>query len=159
MLISCLFIKSGFRKVISTRQPFLQLSRGVILSINNCIVIYSFTLIGLVETHAIIACYPLIVAGLSVPFLGERFGWRRWSAIAAGFVGVIIILRPSAEIFSGGSIFALIGAILFAIYLSIIIYFYSFAPLPFVISFSGSFIVFHTLEAIVLKSLFDHKKI
>ena len=49
--------------------------------------------------------------------------------------------------------------ILFAIYLSIIIYFYSFAPLPFVISFSGSFIVFHTLEAIVLKSLFDHKKI
>ena len=48
---------------------------------------------------------------------------------------------------------------LFAIYLSIIIYFYSFAPLPFVISFSGSFIVFHTLEAIVLKSLFDHKKI
>ena len=47
----------------------------------------------------------------------------------------------------------------FAIYLSIIIYFYSFAPLPFVISFSGSFIVFHTLEAIVIKSLFDHKKI
>ena len=89
----------------------------LILSVNNCIVIYSFTLIGLVETHAIIACYPLIVAALSVPFLGERFGWRRWSAIAAGFVGVIIILRPSAEIFSGGSIFALIGAILFAIYL------------------------------------------
>ena len=117
LIISCLFIKSGFRKVVSTRQPFVQLSRGVILSVNNCIVIYSFTLIGLVETHAIIACYPLIVAGLSVPFLGERFGWRRWSAIAAGFVGVIIILRPSAEIFSGGSIFALIGAILFAIYL------------------------------------------
>lgn len=45
--------------------------------------------------------------------------------------------------------------VLFAIYLSVIIYFYSFAPLPFVISFSGSFIVFHTLEAIVLKSLFQ----
>lgn len=44
---------------------------------------------------------------------------------------------------------------LFAIYLSLIIYFYSFTPLPFVISFSGSFIVFHTLEAIVLKSLFQ----
>tara|TARA_B110000196_G_C21097172_1_gene640606 strand:- start:328 stop:672 length:345 start_codon:yes stop_codon:yes gene_type:complete len=43
---------------------------------------------------------------------------------------------------------------LFAIYLSVIIFFYSFAPLPFVISFSGSFLVFHMLEAIVLKSLF-----
>ncbi len=117
LIISCLIIKSGFRKIISTRQPFLQFSRGIILSVNNCIVIYSFTLIGLVETHAIIASYPLVVAGLSVPFLGEKFGWRRWSAIAAGFVGVIIILRPSAEIFSGGSIFALSGAILFAIYL------------------------------------------
>ena len=45
--------------------------------------------------------------------------------------------------------------VIFGIYLSIIIYFYSFTPLPFVISFSGSFIVFHTLEAIVLKSLFQ----
>ncbi len=113
----CLFVKNSFNKVIFTKQPMVQFSRGVILSINNCIVIYSFTLIGLVETHAIIACYPLIVAGLSVPLLGEKFGWRRWSAIVFGFVGVIIILRPSIEIFSGGSIFALTGAILFAIYL------------------------------------------
>ena len=60
---------------------------------------YWFVLIGLVETHAIIACYPLIVAGLSVPFLGEKFGWRRWSAIAFGFIGVIIILRPGFNIF------------------------------------------------------------
>jgi hypothetical protein len=45
--------------------------------------------------------------------------------------------------------------VIFAIYLSVIIYFYYFAPLPFILSFSGSFIVFHTLEAIVLKSLFE----
>jgi drug/metabolite transporter (DMT)-like permease len=58
-----------------------------------------------------------MVAALSVPFLGEKFGWRRWSAIAVGFFGVIIIIRPSMEIFSGGSFFALIGALLFSIYL------------------------------------------
>ncbi len=44
--------------------------------------------------------------------------------------------------------------VLFAVYLTSIIYFYSFTPLPFVISFLGSFLAFHTLEAIVLKSLF-----
>ena len=117
IVISCLFIKNSFQKIIYTQQPFVQFGRGLILSVNNCIVIYSFTLIGLIETHAVIACYPLIVAGLSVPFLGEKFGWKRWSAIAIGFLGVMIIIRPSLEIFSGGSIFALIGAILFSIYL------------------------------------------
>ena len=68
IVILCLFINNGFKRIIYTKQPFLQLSRGIILSINNCIVIYSFTLIGLIETHAVIACYPLIVAVLSVPF-------------------------------------------------------------------------------------------
>ena len=99
------------------RQPYIQFSRGVILSLNNCLVVYTFTLLGLVETHAIIACYPLIVAGLSVPFLGERFGWRRWMAIFTGFIGVIIILRPNTNVITEGSIFAIVGAIMFAVYL------------------------------------------
>ena len=72
-----IFSKKRFHEIAYTKQPFLQFSRGLILSLNNCIVVYTFALIGLVETHAVIACYPLIVAGLSVPFLGEKFGWRR----------------------------------------------------------------------------------
>ena len=78
MMVTCLFIKNRVSDILNTKQPYIQFSRGVILSLNNCLVVYTFTLLGLVETHAIIACYPLIVAGLSVPFLGERFGWRRW---------------------------------------------------------------------------------
>ena len=115
--ITCLFVKDSFQKVLYTKQPFTQFSRGLILSLNNCLVVYTFTLLGLVETHAIIACYPLIVAGLSVPFLGEKFGWRRWTAIFIGFVGVIIILRPTTNVISEGAIYALVGAIIFAVYL------------------------------------------
>jgi drug/metabolite transporter (DMT)-like permease len=117
MIISCIFIKNSFTKILYTKQPFTQFTRGLILSLNNCLVVYTFTLLGLVETHAIIACYPLIVAGLSVPFLGEKFGWRRWTAIFIGFIGVIIILRPSTNLISQGSIFALMGAVMFAVYL------------------------------------------
>ena len=117
MIISCIFIKNSFVTIIKTKQPYVQFSRGLILSLNNCLVVYTFTLLGLVETHAIIACYPLIVAGLSVPFLGERFGWRRWTAILTGFIGVLIILRPARSVISEGSIFAIIGAIMFAVYL------------------------------------------
>ena len=115
--ITCLFVKDSFQKVLYTKQPFTQFSRGLILSLNNCLVVYTFTLLGLVETHAIIACYPLIVAGLSVPFLGEKFGWRRWTAIFIGFVGVIIILRPTTNVISEGAIYALVAAIMFAVYL------------------------------------------
>ena len=117
MMVTCLFIKNRISDILNTKQPYIQFSRGVILSLNNCLVVYTFTLLGLVETHAIIACYPLIVAGLSVPFLGERFGWRRWMAIFTGFIGVIIILRPNTNVISEGSIFAIIGAIMFAVYL------------------------------------------
>ena len=117
MIVTCLFIKNRISDILNTNQPFIQFSRGVILSLNNCLVVYTFTLLGLVETHAIIACYPLIVAGLSVPFLGERFGWRRWMAIFTGFIGVIIILRPNTNVITEGSIFAIIGAIMFAVYL------------------------------------------
>ena len=117
MAISCLLVKDSYKKLLYTKQPFTQFSRGLILSLNNCLVVYTFTLLGLVETHAIIACYPLIVAGLSVPFLGEKFGWRRWTAIFVGFLGVIIILRPTTNVISEGAIYALIGAIMFAVYL------------------------------------------
>ena len=117
MMITCVFIKNRVSDILNTKQPYIQFSRGVILSLNNCLVVYTFTLLGLVETHAIIACYPLIVAGLSVPFLGERFGWRRWMAIFTGFIGVIIILRPNTNVITEGSIFAIVGAIMFAVYL------------------------------------------
>ena len=117
MMITCVFIKNRISDILNTKQPYIQFSRGVILSMNNCLVVYTFTLLGLVETHAIIACYPLIVAGLSVPFLGERFGWRRWMAIFTGFIGVIIILRPNTNVITEGSIFAIVGAIMFAVYL------------------------------------------
>lgn len=37
---------------------------------------------------------PLLVTALSVPMLGERVGWRRWCAVALGFAGAIIVVRP-----------------------------------------------------------------
>jgi len=46
---------------------------------------------------AIAFASPLIITALAVPFLGETIGWRRWSAVAAGFCGVLVILRPAGE--------------------------------------------------------------
>jgi drug/metabolite transporter (DMT)-like permease len=52
-----------------------------------CVMVLAFVLLGLVESHAVFTAYPLLVAALSGPVLGERVGWRRWTAIGIGFPG------------------------------------------------------------------------
>lgn len=90
----------GVRQVAVTTQLPLQIFRGVLLAVEICVTVVAFTLFGLVETHAVFVCYPLLVAAMSGPVLGEYVGWRRWTAIGVGFVGVLIILEPGSSVFS-----------------------------------------------------------
>lgn len=106
----------GWRSVAQTKQPFLQLLRGVMLAGEVCIAIAAITYLGLVDSLAIFICYPLLVAALSGPVLGEKVGWRRWVAIFVGFIGVLIILRPGVGVFDPIAILPLISAIMFALY-------------------------------------------
>ena len=106
----------GVRNAARTEQPLLQIFRGLLLAAEICVAVYGFTLLGLVESHAVFACYPLLIAALSGPVLGERVGWRRWLAIALGFVGVIIILQPSGGVFDPVAVIPLISALMFALY-------------------------------------------
>ena len=48
MIISCVFIKNSLTNILYTKQPFTQFTRGLILSLNNCLVVYTFTLLCLV---------------------------------------------------------------------------------------------------------------
>ena len=106
----------GIKRIAKTKSPILQIFRSLILVAEMCITILAFTLLGLAETHAIFASYPLIIAMLSGPILGEYVGWRRWLAICVGFIGILIILNPGNGIFSPYALVPLAGAILFAIY-------------------------------------------
>jgi drug/metabolite transporter (DMT)-like permease len=106
----------GLRKAATTRQPALQIGRGVLLAAEVCVGVLAFTYLGLVETLAIFICYPLIVAALSGPVLGERVGWRRWAAIGVGFVGVMVILRPGIGVFELAAVLPLASAVMFALY-------------------------------------------
>ncbi|KPP80966.1 MAG: putative permease [Rhodobacteraceae bacterium HLUCCO07] len=106
----------GIGAAAATTQPFLQIFRGLLLATEICVMILAFTLLGLVESHAVFTCYPLLIAALSGPILGERVGWRRWVAIAVGFVGVLIILRPGFGVFAVEAVVPLAAALLFALY-------------------------------------------
>lgn len=106
----------GLRAAARTDQPFVQAFRGVLLAAEICVMVAAFTYLGLVESHAVFVCYPLIVAALSGPILGERVGWRRWLAIGVGFVGVLIIINPGAGVFSIYALIPLASATMFALY-------------------------------------------
>ena len=108
--------EGSIRKAATTSQPIVQITRGLLLAIEICIMVFAFVKLGLVESHAIFACYPLLVAALSGPILGESVGWRRWTAIGIGFVGVLVILQPGVGVFSPFAVVPLTSAILFAVY-------------------------------------------
>ncbi len=104
------------RKVAKTSQPVLQFFRGVLLAFEILLTVQSFVYLGLIETHAIFASYPLMIAALSGPVLGEAVGWRRWAAVGAGFIGMLIILQPGFRVFSPTALIPLSAALMFALY-------------------------------------------
>lgn len=106
----------GVRAAARTQQPLLQVTRGLMLSLEICVMVAAFTILGLVESHAVFTCYPLLIAALSGPVLGEHVGWRRWAAIGVGFIGVLIILQPGAAVFDVRALIPLLAAAMFAVY-------------------------------------------
>ncbi len=106
----------GVRAAAATRQPVLQIVRGLVLIAEICVMVAAFVVLGLIESHAIFTSYPLIIAALSGPILGERVGRWRWVAIVVGFAGILIILRPGVTVFSPAALIPLTSALLFAFY-------------------------------------------
>ncbi len=106
----------GIRAAVRSHYPWVQLARGLILVAEIAVILVAFVKLGLIEVHAVFTSYPLLVAALSGPILGEKVGWRRWTAILIGFVGVVIILQPGFAVFSPWALVPLLSATMFAIY-------------------------------------------
>ncbi len=106
----------GIRAAAASHLPRLQAFRGLLLAAEICVMVLGFVLLGLVESHAVFAVYPLLVTAFAGPILGERSGWRRWTAVGVGFLGVLIILRPGAGVMEPAAIVPLIAATAFALY-------------------------------------------
>jgi len=106
----------GFWKAARSNVPVWQATRGVLLVLEILVAVSAFVILGLVEAHAVFAMYPLLIAALSGPILGEKVGWRRWVAIGIGFVGVLVILQPGSGVFRIEALISLLAAFMFALY-------------------------------------------
>ncbi|MEQ8397968.1 DMT family transporter [Thalassobaculum sp.] len=101
---------------LRSQRPALNVLRAVILLAEIACFVVAFRYLPLAETHSIAAVYPLIITALSAVVLGEFVGPRRWAAVAVGFVGVVVILRPGLGVFNPAALIPLAGAALFAVY-------------------------------------------
>jgi drug/metabolite transporter (DMT)-like permease len=95
-------------------RPGLQLLRGVAVVLDVTCFYWSVAYLPLADVMTYYLAGPIYVTALSPFLLGERVGWRRWTAVIIGFVGVLIALRPSADTLSLPALAAFGGSLSFS---------------------------------------------
>lgn len=91
-----IFVSHG-TSIVRTRCWRLHLGRGLFGGVGQICVYFALTYLPLAVVTAVTYTRPLWLVVLAVLFLGESVRWRRWTAIAVGFMGVLIVARPSLE--------------------------------------------------------------
>lgn len=97
--------------ISAIRNPFLLL-RALIEAMIGILAIYTLTLMPLANFTAILLVQPFLIACVGAIWLGEKVGWRRWTAIGVGFVGMLMVMKPATEDFEAASLLALLTAFL-----------------------------------------------
>jgi drug/metabolite transporter (DMT)-like permease len=103
-------------ELVRTRNPRLQVIRGVILTVSSLAFLTALAHMPLAEAASIAFMTPIIVAVLAGPVLKERVGARTWVALAGGFTGVLLIIRPGSGFFTWAALLPLLSALFMALY-------------------------------------------
>ena len=116
MLMVFVFIHlEGGLKKLKTRRPILHFFRGSLLVLANMFFFLGLATLAFAETVALFFVAPLFICILSQPVLGEKVGAMRWLVILLGFVGVLIMVRPGAEVFTLTSLLPILAALCYAV--------------------------------------------
>lgn len=108
------YLAQGGTALFLTGRPWMHLARALVGVAGMFCGFYAVTHLPLAEATAISFTKPLFMIVLAVVFLGEQVRWRRWSATAVGFIGVIIIMRPGTDSFQPAALVALLGSFFIA---------------------------------------------
>ncbi len=101
--------------VFRTRRPGAHAVRGVCVVFANSFLFLGLAALPIADAVAVFFVSPLVITVFSVIFLQERVGARRWTAIAVGFAGVLLIVKPGTSAFQLASLFPMLAATLYAV--------------------------------------------
>ncbi|MDB9717966.1 DMT family transporter [Candidatus Pelagibacter sp.] len=107
------------KQLVWSDKPRLQIFRGLILLSANICFFYAISIISLAKALTLAFIAPLIVTAFSPILLGEKVGYRRWTAVAVGFIGSLIVIRPGFLEFNLASMAALATGFFYGFYLII----------------------------------------
>lgn len=113
ILLMPFIYKLGGLNFLKTKKPFLHFFRGLAGLIGNVMFFLAFQRLPVADVTVISQAVPIFSCILAIIFLGETIGWRRWTAITIGFLGVIIAINPSVNI-AVASIYALGGTLMWS---------------------------------------------
>ncbi len=109
-----LILRDGLRAVFAVQRLPMHLVRVLLVTVDIACFYWAVGYLPLADVMTIYMSAPLIVTALSVLFLGETVGWRRWVAVLVGFVGVVVVLNPTGQFDLVPSLVALLGATIFS---------------------------------------------
>jgi drug/metabolite transporter (DMT)-like permease len=108
-------VGTGQAHALRSKRPILQALRGLGVLGSSIFFIMGLAVLPMAEATAIAFISPMIVTALSIPILGEVVGWRRWSAVMVGLLGVLIVVRPGAGAFDPAAILPILSAASWAV--------------------------------------------
>jgi drug/metabolite transporter (DMT)-like permease len=107
----------GWRSLVAVDRPWLQAFRAAIGAIEVAFFYWAVSYLPLADAMTFYLAAPIYVTVMAALFLGERVGWRRWTAVLAGFGGVVIALGPSASAFGWVALIPFVGSVFYALFL------------------------------------------
>lgn len=107
------FSERGFSQVV-TNRPRMHLLRVAIVMVSNVTFFVGLAAMPLADAVAVAYVSPIVITLLSIVFLGENVGPRRWAAVIVGMIGVLVMLRPGAGVIQPAAVLVLISAVLYA---------------------------------------------
>jgi drug/metabolite transporter (DMT)-like permease len=118
-LLSPFIWREGRAAFTAAPRPGLQILRVSLSVMESIMFFWALSYLPLADTVTFYLAAPIYVTAISALFLKERVGWRRWSAVVVGFIGVIIALRPSTATLTWPALIAIVGSLGFAVFLII----------------------------------------
>ena len=100
--------RDRWHEVVIAQRQGLWLIRAMTSAVGSIAAVVAFTALPMAEAFALIFLMPIFVTIMSVLVLKEHVGWRRWSAVVAGFIGVLVVLRPGFRVLGIGHLAALV---------------------------------------------------
>jgi drug/metabolite transporter (DMT)-like permease len=114
LILSPFIWKAGVRSLVRVEQRRMQVLRVILSSLEVYCFYFAVIYLPLADVMTYWLAAPIYVAALSPFLLGEHVGWRRWTAIFIGFVGVIVALEPSAATLTAPALISIFGSFAFA---------------------------------------------